>query len=145
MATRDAGAPGSQRPRATGRACAGSAAAAWRLRSSTAILMTAALCLLAFGAVMVYSASSPLGVLNGQGNGTGDFIRYLVFGAVGLVAMHVLERRGLALLNERRLPPAPVRRLRACSSSFCCPGSASWSTAPGAGSRPARSSFSPRS
>src|ERR1700689_2492667 len=65
------------------------------------ILMTAALCLLAFGAVMVYSASSPLGVLNGQGNGTGDFIRYLVFGAVGLVAMHVLERRGLALLNER--------------------------------------------
>ncbi|MDQ6836098.1 MAG: putative lipid II flippase FtsW, partial [Actinomycetota bacterium] len=65
------------------------------------ILMTAALCLLAFGAVMVYSASSPLGVLNGQGNGTGDFVRYLVFGAVGLVAMHVLERRGLALLDER--------------------------------------------
>jgi cell division protein FtsW len=65
------------------------------------ILMTAALCLLAFGAVMVYSASSPLGVLNGQGNGTGDFIRYLVFGAIGLVAMHVLERRGLALLDER--------------------------------------------
>jgi cell division protein FtsW len=63
--------------------------------------MTAALCLLAFGAVMVYSASSPLGVLNGQGNGTGDFIRYLVFGAIGLVAMHVLERRGLALLDER--------------------------------------------
>jgi cell division protein FtsW len=65
------------------------------------ILMTAALCLLAFGAVMVYSASSPLGVLNGQGNGTGDFIRYLVFGAIGLVAMHVLERRGLALFDER--------------------------------------------
>ena len=31
------------------------------------VLMTATLCLLAFGAVMVYSASSPLGVLNGQG------------------------------------------------------------------------------
>ena len=30
------------------------------------ILMTAALCLLAFGAVMVYSASSPLGVLSGK-------------------------------------------------------------------------------
>ena len=28
--------------------------------------MTATLCLLAFGAVMVYSASSPLGVLNGR-------------------------------------------------------------------------------
>jgi cell division protein FtsW len=65
------------------------------------VLTTAALCLLAFGAVMVYSASSPLGVLNGQGNGTGDFIRYLIFGAVGLVAMYVLERRGLALLDER--------------------------------------------
>ncbi len=66
------------------------------------ILMTAALCLLAFGAVMVYSASSPLGVLSrGGGSGTGTFIRYLVFGSIGLGAMHVLERRGLALLNAR--------------------------------------------
>jgi cell division protein FtsW len=65
------------------------------------ILMTATLCLLAFGAVMVYSASSPLGVLNGQGNGTSDFIRFLMFGALGLAAMHVLERRGLALLDQR--------------------------------------------
>src|ERR1035437_9123344 len=65
------------------------------------ILMTATLCLLAFGAVMVYSASSPLGVLNGQGNGTGDFIRYLIFGGIGLLAMYVLERGGLALLDER--------------------------------------------
>ena len=44
------------------------------------ILMTATLCLLAFGAVMVYSASSPLGVLSGGGSGTGEFVRYLVFG-----------------------------------------------------------------
>ncbi|HXO07048.1 MAG TPA: hypothetical protein VN880_03410, partial [Solirubrobacteraceae bacterium] len=58
------------------------------------ILMTATLCLLAFGAVMVYSASSPLGVLNGQGSGTGDFVRYLVFGGLGLAAMLLLERRG---------------------------------------------------
>jgi cell division protein FtsW len=65
------------------------------------ILMTATLCLLAFGAVMVYSASSPLGVLNGQGNGTGDFVRYLAFGGLGLGAMHLLERRGLALLDRR--------------------------------------------
>ncbi len=64
------------------------------------ILMTATLCLLAFGAVMVYSASSPLGVLNGQGSGTGDFVRYLVFGGLGLAAMHLLERRGLALLDR---------------------------------------------
>ena len=65
------------------------------------ILMTATLCLLAFGAVMVYSASSPLGVLNGQGNGTGDFFRYLVFGGLGLAAMLLFERRGVALLNRQ--------------------------------------------
>jgi cell division protein FtsW len=65
------------------------------------ILMTATLCLLAFGAVMVYSASSPLGVIGGRGYGTGEFVRYLVFGALGLVAMHVLARRGLAVLDRR--------------------------------------------
>jgi cell division protein FtsW len=65
------------------------------------ILMTAALCLLAFGAVMVYSASSPLGVLSGGGNGTGEFLRYLIFGGIGLAFMHLLERRGLELFDER--------------------------------------------
>jgi cell division protein FtsW len=65
------------------------------------ILLTATLCLLAFGAVMVYSASSPLGVLSGGGTGTGEFFRYLLFGALGLVAMHVFSRRGLELLNAR--------------------------------------------
>jgi cell division protein FtsW len=66
------------------------------------ILMTATLCLLAFGAVMVYSASSPLGVLGGAGgSGTGTFIRYVAFGALGLGAMHLFERRGLALLDAR--------------------------------------------
>ncbi len=68
------------------------------------ILTTATLCLLAFGAVMVYSASSPLGVLASRGGyGTGEFIRYLAFGALGLAAMYVLERRGLSMLNERLL------------------------------------------
>jgi cell division protein FtsW len=65
------------------------------------ILTTATLCLLAFGAVMVYSASSPLGVIGGRGYGTGEFVRYLVFGALGLAGMHALARRGLALLNQR--------------------------------------------
>jgi cell division protein FtsW len=65
------------------------------------ILISATLCLLAFGAVMVYSASSPIGVLGGSGFGTGEFVRYLLFAALGLVAMHVLARRGLSLLNER--------------------------------------------
>jgi cell division protein FtsW len=65
------------------------------------ILMTATLCLLAFGAVMVYSASSPLGVIGGRGYGTGEFIRYLVFGAIGLAGMHLMSRRGLELLDQR--------------------------------------------
>jgi cell division protein FtsW len=64
--------------------------------------MTATLCLLAFGAVMVYSASSPLGVLSGRsGSGTTDFVRYLIFAGLGLAAMHVMSRRGLSLLSSR--------------------------------------------
>ena len=65
------------------------------------ILVTATLCLLAFGAVMVYSASSPYGVIAGSGLGAGEFIRYLIFGGLGLVAMQVMARGGLALLNPR--------------------------------------------
>ncbi|HWK16751.1 MAG TPA: putative lipid II flippase FtsW [Solirubrobacteraceae bacterium] len=65
------------------------------------ILITATLCLLAFGAVMVYSASSPRDLLSGSGSGTASFLRYLVFGAIGLIAMHVLSRRGLAIFNQR--------------------------------------------
>ena len=64
--------------------------------------MTATLCLLALGAVMVYSASSPVGALAPHGgSGAGEFIRYVAFGAIGLAAMYVLERRGLSLLDER--------------------------------------------
>src|ERR1700756_2265232 len=65
------------------------------------ILMTATLCLLAFGAVMVYSASSPLGVLSTRGSGAGEFVRYLMFGALGLVAMHVFARHGLEILTPK--------------------------------------------
>ena len=65
------------------------------------ILTTATLCLLALGAVMVYSASSPLGVLGGRGNGTGELVRYLLFGALGLAGMQVLSRIGVTLLNKR--------------------------------------------
>ncbi|HLH66560.1 MAG TPA: putative peptidoglycan glycosyltransferase FtsW [Solirubrobacteraceae bacterium] len=66
------------------------------------IMMTATLCLLAFGCVMVYSASSPIGILGSRGGaGTGELVRYVAFAAVGVVAMLVLERRGLALLDAR--------------------------------------------
>jgi len=67
------------------------------------ILLTATLCLLAAGAVMVYSASSARTLLAGQGDGTGYLVRYLAYGAVGLVLMHVLARRSLD--SVRRATP----------------------------------------
>ena len=68
------------------------------------ILFTATLCLLAAGAVMVYSASSARTLLEGQGDGTVYLVKYLAFGAVGLVVMQLLARGGLELLP--RLTPA---------------------------------------
>ncbi|HTN24490.1 MAG TPA: putative lipid II flippase FtsW [Solirubrobacteraceae bacterium] len=62
------------------------------------ILLTATLCLLAAGAVMVYSASSARTLLEGQGDGTVYLVKYLAFGAVGLVVLQVLARGGLELL-----------------------------------------------
>jgi cell division protein FtsW len=59
------------------------------------ILLTATLCLLAFGAVMVYSASSATTLLRGQGNGSGYLIKYVAYGAVGLIVMRVLARDGV--------------------------------------------------
>src|SRR4051812_2195608 len=59
------------------------------------ILLTATLCLLAAGAVMVYSASSARTLLQGQGDGTAYLVKYLAYGAVGLVAMQLLARTGL--------------------------------------------------
>ncbi len=59
------------------------------------ILLTATLCLLAFGAVMVYSASSAPTLLQGQGNGSAYLLKFALFGAVGLVAMNYLARNGV--------------------------------------------------
>jgi cell division protein FtsW len=67
------------------------------------ILLTVTLCLLAAGAVMVYSASSARDLLAGHGDGSGYLERYLAWGAVGLVAMHLLSRRGLEAM--RRVTP----------------------------------------
>ncbi|HKG03367.1 MAG TPA: putative lipid II flippase FtsW [Conexibacter sp.] len=64
------------------------------------VLLTAALILLAFGAVMVYSASSARNLLQGHGDGTQFLVRYVAFGSVGLVVMHVLSRRGVALMRQ---------------------------------------------
>src|SRR4051794_41714676 len=59
------------------------------------ILLTATLCLLAAGAVMVYSASSARTLLQGQGDGTVYLVKYVIYGGVGLVVMQVLARTGL--------------------------------------------------
>jgi cell division protein FtsW len=63
------------------------------------ILYTATLCLLAAGAVMVYSASSAESLLQGNGDPAFFLKRYLAFGLVGLVLLHVLSRRGLQVIR----------------------------------------------
>ena len=67
------------------------------------LLLTATMCLLTFGAVMVFSASSSASLLN-----DGDSLFYLkktlMFGAVGLVGMKILSMQRLA--NVRRLTGA---------------------------------------
>ena len=50
------------------------------------LLLTATFCLLAGGAVMVYSASSARSMLQGQGDGTGYLLKYVSYGAIGLIA-----------------------------------------------------------
>jgi len=62
--------------------------------------MTATLCLIAFGAVMVYSASSPEGAING-GYGTSEFLMYLFAAGLGLVAMRASEQYGLKWLTPQ--------------------------------------------
>ena len=59
------------------------------------ILYTATLCLLAGGAVMVYSASSAESLLSGTGDPSYYLKRYVMFGVVGLVVMHAASRHGL--------------------------------------------------
>ena len=55
------------------------------------LLLTATFCLLAGGAVMVYSASSARTLLQGQGDGTAYLVKYVAYGAAGLVVMHLLS------------------------------------------------------
>lgn len=70
------------------------------------MLLTATLCLLALGAVMVFSASSTTRVLQNGGLSDSAFYlqRTLMFGAVGLLIMHLAARHGLTAV--RRLTPA---------------------------------------
>ncbi|MBK5116113.1 MAG: putative lipid II flippase FtsW [Thermoleophilia bacterium] len=67
------------------------------------LMLTATMCLLAFGAVMVFSASSTASLLGASGDGAFYLKRTLMFGLIGLVALKVLSGRGL--LTVRRLTP----------------------------------------
>jgi cell division protein FtsW len=64
------------------------------------ILYTATLCLIAAGAVMVYSSSSAESLLDGSGDPTAFLKRYAIYAALGLVAMHVVSRGGLELVKR---------------------------------------------
>jgi cell division protein FtsW len=63
------------------------------------LLLTATLCLLAIGAVMVFSASSARSLLNNGGSGFYYLERTLIFGAIGLVVMRIAAVRGVAALK----------------------------------------------
>jgi cell division protein FtsW len=63
------------------------------------ILLTATLCLVAFGIVMVFSASSTTSLLGESGDGAYYLKRTLIFGAFGLVALKILSIRGVAIVR----------------------------------------------
>ena len=98
---RPAGASG---PRGSTRARPSGKAGAKQQSLEHRILLTATLCLLAFGAVMVYSASSATTLLQGRGYGSGYLVKYVVYGAIGLVLMRVLARDGVAKVQSITAP-----------------------------------------
>jgi cell division protein FtsW len=68
------------------------------------ILITATLCLLGFGAVMVYSASSATSLLQSGGTGSGYLIKYVIYGAIGLFVMRLLARDGVEKVQSFTAP-----------------------------------------
>jgi cell division protein FtsW len=64
------------------------------------LLLTATFCLLAGGAVMVYSASSARTMLQGQGDGTMYLVKYVSYGIFGLIAMYIISRLRLELIQR---------------------------------------------
>jgi cell division protein FtsW len=70
--------------------------------SEYSMLLTATFCLLAFGAVMVFSASSTTQVLDHGGLSNSAFYlkRTVLFGVVGLLVMRVMAVGGVRLVRE---------------------------------------------
>jgi cell division protein FtsW len=63
------------------------------------LLLTATLCLLALGVVMVFSASSTTSLLGESGDGAYYLKRTLLYGVVGLVVLRLLSVRGVAIMR----------------------------------------------
>jgi cell division protein FtsW len=63
------------------------------------LLLTATLCLLAFGVVMVFSASSTTSLLGDSGDGAYYLKRTLIFGVAGLLIMRVMSVRGVRIVR----------------------------------------------
>jgi cell division protein FtsW len=68
-------------------------------RIEHSLLLTATLCLLAIGVVMVFSASSTTSLLGESGDSAYYLKRTLIFGALGLVVMHLLAKGGVGALR----------------------------------------------
>jgi len=64
------------------------------------ILLTVTLCLLAVGAVMVYSASSAEALLDGSGDSARYLKRYVIYGAVGLIVMRASSSMSLRAVKR---------------------------------------------
>jgi cell division protein FtsW len=84
------------------------------------ILYTATLCLLAGGAVMVYSASSAESLLDGSGDPSFYLKRYVVMGIIGLAVLHAASRHGLAVI--RALTPLLLVASFALTIAVMLPG-----------------------
>ncbi len=63
------------------------------------LLLTVTLCLLAFGVVMVFSASSTTSLLGDTGDGAYYLKRTLIFGAAGLLVMRFLDVNGTRFIR----------------------------------------------
>jgi cell division protein FtsW len=77
------------------------------------LLLTATMCLLAFGVVMVFSASSTTSLLGDSGDPYYYLKRTALFGAVGLVLLKVLAGGGVRLVR-------PLTPLILAGSFFLC-------------------------
>src|SRR3954452_16481010 len=77
------------------------------------LLLTATLCLLAFGVVMVFSASSTTSLLGESGDSAYYLKRTLIFGAIGLAVMHLLAGRGIKIVR-------PLTPLLVVGAGFLC-------------------------